>query len=189
MHELFKNKGLSSDIGNWRDVFLGDYTGKAAFKVTRRALVPLASSLVGQSQHGSGLNGGETAFPHLNVRLFFELAATRKQTAGGIFVDVASAFAKILRRIIFDTEQGDEKWLGQLRDTGFSPQEIEAMISFVKCIQESYNDVSSPIPPPPQPSPSPAPHPSPLIKTTKNKRAHTRTRASYRDPERGGPKY
>jgi hypothetical protein len=30
---LFKNKGSSSLISNYRDIFLGDFTGKAAYRI------------------------------------------------------------------------------------------------------------------------------------------------------------
>ena len=32
-----------------------------------------------------------------------------------MFFDIASAFASILRRIVFDTEEGDEAWLRKLK--------------------------------------------------------------------------
>ena len=40
-----------------------------------------------------------------------KFAESMKASVGGIFVDVASAFATILRRIVFDTSQGEELWL------------------------------------------------------------------------------
>ena len=42
-----------------------------------------------------------------------------------LFLDLASAFATILRRIIFDVDSGDEAWLRKPRQTGFSREEID----------------------------------------------------------------
>ena len=99
--ELFKNKGSEGDINNYRDVFLGDFDGKAVFKSIRRKILPLVSPIVGHSQYGSGFNGGETAFAHIGIRLHFETAKTFAQSASGLFLDVVSAFACLLTRILF----------------------------------------------------------------------------------------
>ena len=61
--ELFKNKGSPSILKNYRDVMLADFSGKGATKLIRAQILPYVNKLVGNYQYGSGLNGGETAFP------------------------------------------------------------------------------------------------------------------------------
>ena len=146
--ELFKAKGSSKYLDNYRDIFLGDFSGKAIFKRVRKLLIPYAFDLVGDFQFGAGFNGGETALPHLYVRLYTDYCNHHKINSSLLFVDVASAFASLMRRIIFDTEQGDEAWLKSLSNIGFSKAEIDAITHFIINIHSSHNENS---PPPPLP--------------------------------------
>jgi len=146
LSELFKNKGLRHLIDNYRDIFLGDFNGKAAFKILRRVLIPLCVGIVGHSQYGSGFNGGETAFAHLHLRLFSDYAAHHNVSSSILFVDVLVAFASLLRRILFDTGQGDEAWYRQLSDTGYTSQQIHSIINKLSTFHSYYNG-ASPIPP------------------------------------------
>ncbi len=125
LDELYKNKGLSSDRANYRDIVLGDPIGKNAASGVRSQMLDMAKRLVGMSQFGSGFNGGETAFAHLYVRMFFEVAGTHQMSAAAVFIDVTTAFARLLRRIAFDDNSVDESWLRQLRATGFNEHDIE----------------------------------------------------------------
>ena len=40
--ELFKNKGSSAEINNYRDIFLGDDSGQAITQIVRHKLLPMA---------------------------------------------------------------------------------------------------------------------------------------------------
>ena len=72
--ELFKNKGSPSNKSNYRDIILADDSGKALGKLLRKRLLPTARLLVLGTQFGGGLNGGETAFTHLYIRLIMDAA-------------------------------------------------------------------------------------------------------------------
>jgi len=124
LHELFKNKGSSAEKECYRDIMLGSIPGKKCFKPIRSKLIPFAASIVGLSQFGSGFNGGETAFAHLYLRLVYDYARKINSSAGVLFLDVSSAFATLLRRIIFNTSDGDEAWLKQLHNSGFSCEDV-----------------------------------------------------------------
>ncbi len=50
-----------------------------------------------------------------------------------VFYDVCSAFATLLRRIIFDIDQGDEHWLKKLSLAGFTQDDIDHIYNFIKC--------------------------------------------------------
>ncbi len=117
--ELYKNKGSSSGRSNYRDIMLGDVAGKNVASLVRNRLLPLARNMVGGSQYGSGFNGGETAFAHIYMCGCSLLGKKNKCSAAALFVDVTIAFARLLRRILFDDCQGDEMWLRQLKSTGF----------------------------------------------------------------------
>ncbi len=119
LQELFKNRGSSSSPDNYRDVMLGAVPGKCFTSHIRSFLVPVAKVLCGDSQFGSGLNGGETAFPHLYVSIFFDHCKHYKLSCANIFMDIVTAFAVLLRRILFDEFDSDETWLRKLAAAGF----------------------------------------------------------------------
>ena len=86
---------------------------------------------------GSGFNGGETAPPHLYMRLFTDYATHHKMNFALLFIDVLIAFATLSRRIIFDTDQGGEHWFRSLRSTGYADSDVSAIRQFVIIIHLS----------------------------------------------------
>ena len=46
--------------------------------------------------------------------------------------DACSAFATLLRRIVFDIDQGDEHWLNSLAKAGFAQEDITHIYDSVK---------------------------------------------------------
>ena len=109
---------------------MGDDAGKSISKLVRARLLPAACSLSVSGQLGGGMNGGETAFAHLYLRLIIDAAIQTRTSCTVLFFDVVAAFAQMLRRIVFDTSDGDEVWLASLAAEGFSNEDI-------KCIYDS----------------------------------------------------
>jgi hypothetical protein len=146
---LYKGKGSATDIKNYRDIMLGNDNGKAFGVHIRRAILPLAKCLSLETQYGSGMNGGETAVAHLYLRIIMHASKTAGLSSAVLFVDVSSAFATMLRRIVFQTDQGDESWLAGLKASGFSHQEISIIYEDICKLNalhdyEKSNDESSP---------------------------------------------
>ena len=131
MHELFKNKGSSSSISNYRDIMLGNIPGNCFSSHVRKLLSPVAKVLCGSSQFGSWMKGGETAFAHLYVRLFHDVCKSQKVSSALIFMDIVTAFAVLLRRILFDDFDNDETWLRKLSAAGFDKEDIECILANV----------------------------------------------------------
>ncbi len=131
--DLFKNKGSPALISSYRDVLLMDDDGKGVQRLLRKKLFPLANLLCVDSQFGGGLNGGETAIAHLYLRLFVDSIIFSRKSGAIVFYDVCSAFATLLRRIIFDIDQGDEHWLKKLSLAGFTQDDIDHIYNFIKC--------------------------------------------------------
>lgn len=118
---------------------LGSSLGGNSFP--RLLFVSLDTQFVG------GLNGGETAFAHLYVRLTAELCQQVNRSFACLFLDVVAAFAQMLRRIVFDIDQGDEQWLHKLSCSGFSQEDIDFMyhrICSYRFDEQFSNDTSSP---------------------------------------------
>ena len=132
LQELFKGKGSSSICSNFRDVMLACVDGKNVAKYVRSKLLPRAHNISLNTQFGGGFNGGETAFAHLYVRLVNQACKAAGMTCANLFLDVISAFASLLRCIVFDTEAGDEAWLHKLKSHGFTQDDIDSTIRSVK---------------------------------------------------------
>jgi len=131
--ELFK-KGESSCITNYRDIMLADDSGKAVAKLIRHNFMGVALGFISNTQFGSGFNGGETAFGHLHVRLFLDSRKALGISGAVVFLDVVSAFAMLLRKIVFQVEDGDEAWLASLKQAGFPESEIKNIYEHINSI-------------------------------------------------------
>ena len=129
--EVFKNSGSSSDKDRYRDILLGNICGKNLTKHVRGNLVPIAKIVCGKSWFGPGLNGGETAFAHLYIRLVFDYCKHYKQSVACVFADITTAFAFLLRRIIFDDYDCDESLIKKLVACGFSDEDARTIIDVV----------------------------------------------------------
>ena len=110
LQELFKGKGSSSVCSNFRDVMLACVDGENVAKYVRNKFLPRAKVISLNTQFGGGFNGGETAFAHLYARLVNQACRNSRRTCANLFLDVISAFASLLRCIVFDVEAGDEAW-------------------------------------------------------------------------------
>ncbi len=100
LQELFKNKGSSADCECYRDILLGNISGKSVTKIIRKRVMPHARKICHHTQYGSGFNGGETAFAHLYIRMVFDMCKHNHLSAAFIFMDIVTAFAVLIRRII-----------------------------------------------------------------------------------------
>ena len=94
--ELFKGKGDSSSTKAYRDILLANDDGKGVMRMLRSKPLPLASSLVLQSQYGGGPNGGETAFTPLYTRVVCEAAKLQKLSCACLFIDVVVALRALI---------------------------------------------------------------------------------------------
>ena len=62
--------------------------GKLAFKIVRKQIVPAVVKLSLSIQYGWGLNGGETAFAHLQIRVFIDSSRSALRSSAALFLDV-----------------------------------------------------------------------------------------------------
>ena len=96
----------------------------------RPSIAKAADRLASQGQFGSGLHSGSTESAHLVLQNFFGAAALRGECAVGVFLDVATAFPSMARRLVIPTVANDEMWLRIVRAAGFTDWET----------QEIYNE-------------------------------------------------
>ena len=58
-------------------------------------------------------------------------------------MDIVTAFASLIRRIIYDETESDEAWLAALVHNGFSTQDITFVYDTIKCVvRDFYNSPS-----------------------------------------------
>ena len=122
--ELLKAGNDEAECAHYRDINITDHSAKTFSKLYRPGLVKAAASVVPQGQFGGGLNGGATDITHLALRAFLDAASASKLSCAVLFVDLASAFASMFRRLVLPVGCGDKQWLRALASAGFSFAEI-----------------------------------------------------------------
>ena len=131
--ELLKANASGGECGHYRDITIADHTAKMFCKMFRPEIVSAAATVVPTGQFGAGFNGGSTDLAHLALSAFLDAASAARRSAAILFVDLATAFASLLRRLCVPADAGDEQWLAALAAAGFSQDEV-------KCI---YDDAAS----------------------------------------------
>ena len=86
--------------------------------------MPGARAYVASTQFGAGMDQGDTGIAHVYLRCVCDLALKLNLSMAVVFLDIVAAFASLMRKIVFDTDEGDERWLVSLREAGFSEHEI-----------------------------------------------------------------
>ena len=137
---LFKGKGSPSLTSNHRDIMLGSDSGKSFVGHVRSCILRMVKYMSVDTQFGSGMNGGESAMAHLYVRCVIDAAKFLKCGMSILYMDVATAFATMLRRLVFDTEQGDEAWPAKLQANGFTDNDISQIYDHLRCFKFGINE-------------------------------------------------
>eukprot|EP00972_Heterocapsa_arctica_P057257 8448443-Heterocapsa_arctica.AAC.1 len=91
----------------------------------RPEIVAAVASVMPTGQFGAGFNGGSTDIAHLTLSAFLDAASAAKRSAAILFVDLATAFASLERRLCVPADAGDERWLAALAAAGFSQDEVQ----------------------------------------------------------------
>eukprot|EP00973_Karenia_brevis_P040757 5641128-Karenia_brevis.AAC.1 len=125
--ELYKGAGDQTSMKAYRDITLGNYSGKSFAKWIRHKIQPALTLFTAFTQWGSGLHGGDTNVAHLQLRVYMEIASTLRLTFAATFLDISTAFASLVRHLSVPVDAGDEIWLRSLRQVGFTTQEVDAI--------------------------------------------------------------
>jgi len=142
IYEIYKGKGVHHMCSSFRDVLLANDSGKHVCTYVRHQLLPWARKLVHSTQFGGGFNGGETSFAHLYARSVLDACRAGGLSCGILFLDVVTAFARMLRRSIFNICDGDEAFLCSLREAGFSDPDVRAIYETVASLARWDIDAS-----------------------------------------------
>ena len=112
-----------------RDITVTSFPASSFTGMLRPSIAKAADRLASQGQFGSGLHSGSTESAHLVLQNFFGAAALRGECAVGVFLDVATAFPSMARRLVIPTVANDEMWLRIVRAAGFTDWETQEIYS------------------------------------------------------------
>ena len=101
-------------------MLLEDILAKGLHSFCRAKLSPHISSFLLSSMYGGFLNRG-VDFGILHLRALSNIAKSRKQSFGVLFVDVKAAFESVIRCLVFGEKMSDEGVVHTFSRLGFSP--------------------------------------------------------------------
>ena len=119
LHDMPK-KVHSNCVSMRRGVLLEDILAKGLHSFCRAQLSPYISSYLLSSMYGGFLNRG-VDFGILHLRALSNIAKSRKQSFGVLFVDVKAAFESVIRCLVFGEKMSDEGVVHTFSRLGFSP--------------------------------------------------------------------
>lgn len=128
LEALFKGKGCPTSK-NFRDITITDEIAKVSGSAIRSSILPAVEQCALESQWGSGLHSGSTDVVHLAAKSIIHIASGMKLSAALLFIDIASAFASMARRLSINESTPDEQWISLLVSSGFSTDEIQDIIA------------------------------------------------------------
>ena len=131
--ELLKASGGGSECSHYRDVTVADQSAKTFSRLFRPELHVATARGMSAGQFGAGFNGGSTDVAHLALLAFLDAASSAKKCAAVLFVDLATAFASLKRRLCVPTDAGDESWLAALAAAGFAPADVKRIYDEAAC--------------------------------------------------------
>ena len=126
---LYKRKGPINKTGNYRDVVISDVLAKVNGSCTRRQVLPFATTGLHETQLGSGLNGGAVDVAHLLLRAFADACHESNMSCAIAFLDLASAFASVVRRLAMHISITDQELMDRLSRLGFNVNERVDILS------------------------------------------------------------
>ena len=77
--------------------------------------------------------------------MFYDYCTWANCPGSILFVDITCAFATLLRRILFDEEEGDESWLLKLHHSGFDGNAIADIVAYIRTLHGLHNDTAPPL--------------------------------------------
>ena len=115
-----KKKGQSSHIKDYRDVSLADCCGRVPKRHVRHEIRPHLETYILQTMCGGFLRRGYDFCSHFN-RTIVSLAKVIKFSAATLYVDIACAFARVMRCLVSGSSMSDQNVVRVFSQLGFAP--------------------------------------------------------------------
>jgi len=106
LHELLKKHSDTSCLTNYRDVLLCDIVGKLFKRYFRSCMIVHIDSYILETMCGGFLRRGVDFCSHY-LRAIMSIAKATKMSCATLFVDVKTAFASVIRELIYRGRMSD----------------------------------------------------------------------------------
>ena len=127
LHTLYKGKGDLCDISNHRSIFLLEGIGKALRKLVRPAVLQVARAHQIPLLFGA-TPGSQSAFLTHYLLTFQRLARRKGVSSSILFVDVRSAYYRVLRQRLLGQRLSDQSMCELLRVMRVPPEALQAVL-------------------------------------------------------------
>ena len=122
--ELWKGKGSMSSLGSYRDITCCSALGKPFSLALRSAALSVLGAMASPGQTGSGLGGGGTDIARLWADAAAQAAQLQRTSVAILFIDVAAAFASVLRELVLHVPSSADQLAHRLLSRGFSLEDV-----------------------------------------------------------------
>ena len=114
-----KGSGSNQTVKGFRDVLITETNAKIMGSDLRDKTIASARKIIVNTQYGSGFNGGSPEVCQLHMKAYSDYAERMGLPFAAIFVDLASAFASIIRRLGVGVDVTDVELVKRLQSAGF----------------------------------------------------------------------
>ena len=121
LHEILKGQGDPSNLANYRDVLLCDIIGKIFKRHFRTCMLVHIESYILETMCGGFLHRGVDFCSHF-LRSILSIAKVKKMSCCALFVDVKTAFATVIRQLIYKGRMSDSDVFKLFHKFGFKPE-------------------------------------------------------------------
>ena len=118
----FKGSGAADQVANYRSLIFYSYMGKALRSFWRTATMPLYESL-SSNLHLSGKKGGNVSHASMVLRSLLSGADSRNRSSSVIFLDISSAYYRVVREFVVHETTTDEELVRILQRFNLPPEE------------------------------------------------------------------
>ena len=122
LHEIWKRRGPTSKADSYRGILVSSHVGKTFHNVFREPTLTWHADTADALQFGGRQHQGVDFATH-TLQSFLQLTATHKRSCGVFFLDIKSAYYRLLRTLAVGPTCSDAE-LGQILTTMGMPDEL-----------------------------------------------------------------
>ena len=127
----YKNSGRMDDVKNYRSLLLSDHLGKSMRSWARDRYRSLYAENSAQT-HFAGKLGGNPSHASSLLRAFLNGAGAKGMSCSAYFVDVSSAYYRVIREMLIDNHSSDQEIIAILEHFSMGPKEFCALQEHLK---------------------------------------------------------
>ena len=122
----YKHSGRMNDLRNYRSLLLSDHLGKSMRSWLRERFRGIYTE-ISSPTHFAGKMGGNPSRASSLARAFLEGMGRRGYSCSAYFVDVSSAYYRVVRELLVGMQTTDQEIIAILERFGLGPNEFRAL--------------------------------------------------------------